>query len=115
MVWNVTDPDLYHPDHLVVRHMYDADHAAVVWFGFKSGQALKDHETSSTAIIQVLKGQVRLSTAEERVMSAGQTVELAPRERHALTALTESLVQLVLVPHPHYHSLAQELGMAIRP
>lgn len=48
-------------------------------------------------------------------MSAGQTVELAPRERHALTALTESLVQLVLVPHPHYHSLAQELGMAIRP
>lgn len=41
MVWNVTDPDLYHPDHLVVRHMYDADHAAVVWFGFKSGQALR--------------------------------------------------------------------------
>ena len=113
-MWNVNDPELHHPDHLVVRHMYDADHAAVVWFGFQSGQMLKDHETSSTALIQVLKGQVRLNAAGERVMSVGQTVELPPGERHALTALTDALVQLVLVPHPRYHSLAQELGLVRR-
>lgn len=114
-MWNVNAPELYHPDHLVVRHMYDADHAAVVWFGFQPGQVLKDHETSSTALVQVLKGEIRLNAVEEHVMSAGQTVELPPGQRHALTALTDALVQLVLVPHPRYHSLAQELGMAMRP
>ncbi len=115
VMWNVNDPELYHSDHLVVRHMYDADHAAVVWFGFQPGQVLKDHETSSTALVQVLKGEIRLNAVEEHVMSAGQTVELPPGQRHALTALTDALVQLVLVPHPRYHSLAQELGMAMRP
>ncbi len=114
-MWNVNDPELYHPDHLVVRHMFDADQAAVVWFGFQAGQVLKDHETSSTALIQVLQGRIRVNAVEERVLSAGQTVELPPGERHALTALTDALVQLVLVPHPRYHSLGQELGMTTRP
>lgn len=110
-MWNVEDPTLYDADHLVVRHMYDSDHAAVVWFGFKPGQVLKDHKTTSTAIIEVLKGQIRLNTAVEQVLEAGQGVQLEPDERHALTALSDSLVQLLLVPHPRYHSLAAEIGM----
>lgn len=112
MMWNISDPDLYSTDHLVVKHMYDSDHAAVVWFGFTEGQTLKDHDTTSVAIIQVLKGHIRLNTTEERVLEAGTAIELKPSERHGLTALSkEALVQLVLVPHPRSHSLAKEINL----
>ncbi len=110
-MWNASDPSLYNADHLVVKHMYESDHAAFVWFGFKAGQALRDHETTSTAIIEVLVGRVQLNTASEQVLEAGQGVRLEPSERHALTALLDSVVQLVLVPHPRYHSLAGEVGL----
>lgn len=110
-MWTVEDPSLYNADHLVVRHMYESDHAAFVWFGFKAGQTLKDHETSSTAIIEVLKGRIRLNTASEKILETGQAVNLKPYDRHALTALADSVVQLVLVPHPRYHSLASEVGL----
>lgn len=111
-MWNSEDLTLYNPDHLVVRHMYDSDHAAVVWFGFKAGQVLKDHETTSTAIIEVMKGRIRLNTAVEQILEAGQGVPLEANERHALTALSDALVQLLLVPHPRYHSLATEVGIS---
>lgn len=109
-MWDVEDPSLYHADHLMVRHIYDSDHAAIVWFGFKAGQILKDHETSSTALIEVLKGRIRLNTATDQILEAGQGVQLQPGERHALTALADSVVQLLLVPHPRTHSLAGEVG-----
>ena len=111
-MWNIEERDLYNVQHLVVKHMYDSDHAAVIWFGFVRGQMLKDHETTSAAIIQVLKGTIRLTTRETREIHAGRTVELQPRERHALEAVSsEALVQLVLVPHPRYHSLAETLDL----
>ena len=112
MIWNAEDPAFYNADHIISKPMYDSDHVAVVWFGFTKGQSLKDHETSSMAIIQVLRGQIILNTAEEQVLQAGQTVQLQPRERHALTALEDSLVQLLLVPHPRYHSLAHAVGLS---
>ncbi|MCL5115874.1 MAG: cupin [Firmicutes bacterium] len=114
MAWSVDEPELYNPDHLVVKHMFDSDHAAVVWFGFTTGQSLRDHETTSVAIIQVLKGRIRLNTLSEQVLTAGESVQLKESERHALTALEESLVQLLLVPHPRYHSLAKEIDLPAR-
>lgn len=114
MIWNIHDPELYNPDHLVVKHLYDADHAAIVWFGFTAGQTLRDHVTTSVAIIQVLEGIVRLNAAVEQVLEAGQSVQLEANEHHALTAIKNALVQLVLVPHPQYHSLAKEVDLPER-
>lgn len=114
MTWSVDDRTLYHPDHLVVRHLYDSDHMALVWFGFMSGQSLRDHQTSSEAVIQVLKGEIRLVTASEQRLQAGQAVKLEPNQRHALTATQEALVQLILVPHPRCHSLAKELDLPLQ-
>ena len=114
-MWNIEDSDLDDAQHVVVRHMYDSDHAAVIWFGFVGGQLLKDHETTSVAIIQVLKGIIRLTTGETRDLEAGSTVELQPSERHALQAMSpKALVQLLLVPHPRYHSLAESLDLPSR-
>ena len=115
MAWDVNDPAMYNPEHLTVKHMYDNQHAAVVWFGFTPGQALREHETTSVAIIQVLKGKIKLNTAEEQILAAGQAVALKPSERHALTGLENSVVQLTLVPYPHYHSLSEEIDLPSQP
>lgn len=110
-MWDPDDPSLYNSEHLVVRHLYDSTHASVVWFGFTRGQVLRDHETTSTAIIEVLKGRIRLQALDDMMLQAGQGVLLEPNIRHALTALDDAVVQLMLVPHPQYHSLSQEVGL----
>ena len=84
----------------------------MIWFGFCQGQSLRDHETTSVAIIQVLKGRIRLTTTVEQDVRAGESVELEPNEHHALLALEDAVVQLVLVPHPRFHSLQKELDAA---
>lgn len=115
MIWSVENPTLYHPDHFVVTHLFDSPHAAIVWFGFTKGQSLREHQTSSTAVIQVLRGHIELTTDQVQTLAAGQAVALKPHERHALTALEDSVVQLILVPHPHHHSLADELNLPPNP
>lgn len=112
MAWDIDNSGLYNPDHFVVQHMYDADHAAVVWFGFMPGQALKEHQTSSVAIIQVLKGRVEVDAGETVDLATGQAIELKENQRHAVTAFEQSLVQLILVPHPRFHSLADTLNLS---
>ncbi|AUW94709.1 hypothetical protein BXT84_12765 [Sulfobacillus thermotolerans] len=106
MIRSIDDRDLYDRGHVVVKHIYDEDHAAIVWFGFTQGQMLKDHVTTSIAIIQVLRGRIHLNAANQQILTRGQMVKLPPNEHHAITALEESLVPLVLIPHPRYHSLA---------
>ena len=115
MAWDINDPALFNPEHLTVKHMYDNQHAAVVWFGFSKGQSLREHETTSVAIIQVLSGKIKLNTSIEQILEAGQAVALKPSERHALTGLENSVVQLLIVPHPHYHSLSEELDLPSKP
>ena len=109
MVWNMNDPELFNPEHLTVKHMYDNKHATVVWFGFCQGQELREHETTSAGVVQVLRGKVQLVTADTQVLEAGQTALLQSSERHSVTALEDSVLQVILVPHPRYHSLSDEL------
>jgi quercetin dioxygenase-like cupin family protein len=110
-LWDIHDESLYDTEHLVVKHLFESPHVSVVWFGFHAGQTLKDHETTSEAIIQVLYGHVTLTTATSQELSTGQTVILPPNLQHALTASEDSLVQLIIVPHPKYHSLQKELQL----
>ncbi|AEJ39219.1 hypothetical protein TPY_1029 [Sulfobacillus acidophilus TPY] len=111
--WSIEDPALFHPDHITVTHRYDAPHAAVVWFGLKAGQALKEHETSSQVMIQVLTGAIWMTAGTESFfLRAGETVVLQAGVRHGFTAEDDALVQLIIVPHPRYHSLKEDLGLS---
>jgi len=110
--WSIEDPELFHSDRLTVTHRYDSPHAAVVWFGLKAGQALKDHETSSQALIQVFTGAIWMTAGTESfLLRAGETVVLEAGVRHGLTAEDDALVQLIIVPHPRYHSLKEDIGL----
>ena len=112
MVWNINDAELFNPEHLTVKHMYDNKHATVVWFGFVKGQELREHETTSAGIVQVLRGKVQLVTADAQILDAGQTALLQSSERHSVTALEDTVLQVILVPHPRYHSLSDELEIS---
>ncbi|MCL6564113.1 MAG: cupin domain-containing protein [Firmicutes bacterium] len=96
----------FDPDRFTTRRVFESPDGLVVWFGFQPGQALREHQTSSRAWIQVLKGKVAVEVDQDRVtLEAGQNVVLAPEVPHSVTALEQSILQVVLFPHPHRHTL----------
>ncbi|MDG4864589.1 cupin [Streptomyces sp. T-3] len=63
-----------------------------------AGSALDEHNTPPAASLQVLRGRVRLTTADGNGtdLTAGQ-VGPVPKERHGLAALEDSAVLLTAV------------------
>ncbi len=66
------------------------------------GESLAEHEVHEHAWIVVLDGHVDVSTAAGQRVSggAGLFVELAPSERHEVTATAQSRLLLLLTPWP---------------
>ncbi|MBX5466590.1 MAG: hypothetical protein K6U14_03720 [Firmicutes bacterium] len=97
----------FHPDHATTYRAFESPEGLVIWFGFQSGQSLREHQTSSHAWIQPLQGRVRLEVGdgEGTTLKPGQAVALDPYEAHSVVALEPSILQVVLVPHPHRHTL----------
>ena len=112
-VWRVDDPTLYDDKHFTVRHLFESNHLVVVWFGFVAGQVLRDHQTSSHALIQCISGSVRVESMGETVeLTMGMSVVIEPHVVHALYANERALVQLSITPHPSQHSLLDELQLS---
>jgi quercetin dioxygenase-like cupin family protein len=81
-----------------------------------AGESLRDHEVHERAWIVVIEGEIEVSTAagERARGSAGLMVELAPRERHEVLALSKTRLVLLLTPwpgpgHPGAMTLTQKL------
>lgn len=65
-----------------------------------AGHGLADHESPGDATLHVLRGKVRLTTADGQwVGGAGDHVAI-PAERHGLVALEDSVVLLTVVAQP---------------
>lgn len=63
-----------------------------------AGQELAEHESPGEALLQVISGQVRLTTTAGDVVEAGVGDQLAiPPLRHDLAALDDSVVLLTVV------------------
>jgi len=64
-----------------------------------TGAELAEHEAPPAATLQVISGQVRLHWAEqERRLCDGEITDI-PAHRHALTALTDTVVLLTVALH----------------
>jgi len=81
-----------------------------------AGESLRDHEVHERAWIVVIEGEIEASTAagERARGSAGLLLELAPRERHGIVALSRTRLLLLLTPwpgpgHPGAMTLTQKL------
>lgn len=110
-ILDIRDVVSLHPEHLTVVQAYQNPYLKVVWFGFCANQRLADHHTSSHALIQTLSGRVTVHADGQTMdLGAGAIIALDPGVVHSVTAVEDSVVQLILSPHPEYHSLlAKEL------
>jgi hypothetical protein avisC_01152 len=80
------------------RVVVNNDVLRTVIFTFDAGQLLTEHASPRAVVVTLLEGEMDFSIGErtER-MTAGDVIYLAPGDRHALTAVTECRMQLVMV------------------
>ena len=62
-----------------------------------SGRDLSEHPSPGETTLQVLRGQVRLSTTDEGWEGRAGDLLVVPRERHGLHALEDSVMLLTVL------------------
>jgi len=99
-----------------VRVLSDIGTARVVLIAFEAGQYLKEHSTSSQALVQVLRGRITLTAGDASVDgAAGTLLQLEANVRHSISAKTRAVVVITMAPSPTYHSLDAEIFSKQRP
>lgn len=74
---------------------------SVVLFGFDAGQELSEHTASRPALLQILRGEARLTLGPDTVEAhAGAWVHMPVGLPHSVHATTPLVMQLVLLPAP---------------
>jgi quercetin dioxygenase-like cupin family protein len=79
-----------------------ADDARTIVLRLPAGEQLQEHEVHEHARIVVIEGEVEVTTAAGEGVAAGggHLVELAPGERHSVTARADATLLLLLTPWP---------------
>lgn len=83
------------------------------------GESLSEHEVHERAWVVVVSGEVEVSTpgGESAAGGPGLLVELAPRERHEVTARSDARLLLLLAPWPgdgHPGAVSDEQRATVR-
>lgn len=78
------------------------DDARVIALAIPAGESLQDHQVHERAWVSIVSGEVEISTAAgERVAGGpGTLAEFAPGERHAVRAVSDAHLLLLLTPWP---------------
>lgn len=112
--WDVNTLDLEFGAPQILSSSEDSRAIAIA---LPAGEGLDDHQVHERAWISVLQGEVEI-TADGSRMSGGPgfVVEMGPGERHAVTAVTDARLLLLLMPwpgdgHPGSMSLEAKSGM----
>ncbi len=83
---------------IVSRTIIDSDAGSVTLFAFDSGQNLSEHTAPYDALVQVLEGKMELTIGGREVAAgAGETVLMPADVPHALEAVEQSKMLLVMV------------------
>jgi quercetin dioxygenase-like cupin family protein len=79
-----------------------SDAARAIVLDLAAGESLAEHQVHERAWLLVLSGEVAVSTAEQEHAGggAGLLVELAPGERHEVTASKDTRMLILLTPWP---------------
>lgn len=99
-----------------VQVLSDSGAARLVLFAFKTGQQLKEHNTSSQILVQVLRGRITFNTpGHSAKLRAGMILQVEANIPHSVTASTDAVMLLTMTPSPTYHSLQREVFDKLTP
>lgn len=111
ILFNIRQLTQFRADRPYVQVLSDLGAARVVLFAFQSGQQLKEHRTSSQLLVQVLRGRITFATADNSVsLQAGMVLQLEENVLHNVSAQTDAVMLLTMLPSPREHSLEAEHG-----
>lgn len=83
------------------RTIYSDDAVKVVLFGFDAGQELSEHTASRPALIQIVRGEGRLTLGQDAVEARpGTWIHMTAGLHHSVQAVTPLVMLLVLLPAP---------------
>lgn len=87
------------PNGILSRTVYCDATVNVVLFGFDAGQELSEHTASRPALVQILRGEAKLTLGGETVEArTGTWIHIPAELPHSLHATTPLVMQLVLLP-----------------
>lgn len=80
------------------RTVYSDQQIKVVLFGFDAGQELSEHTAAMPAVIQILRGEARLTLGADTLEAgAGAWVHMPTRLPHSVFARTPMLMLLTML------------------
>ena len=71
--------------------------------GFDTGGELPEHRNPGEAVLQVVRGRIRLSDATRTIEVAAGTIARIPDDAHRVEALEPSVILLTALPVPSRH------------
>lgn len=98
------------------RVLFTSPECRVVVVDLAGGEELGEHNVRERAVLEVISGRVSIRTGDETAdCEAGTLVTFDPGERHAVRALDDARLLLVLSPWPAAsHYMDGEQGHALR-
>jgi quercetin dioxygenase-like cupin family protein len=97
--WKINDLELKAHAPQILASTSDARAIALA---LPAGESLQDHQVHERAWVSMVGGEAEITTpAGERIVGTpGQLVELEPGERHAVRAVSDTRLLLLLTPWP---------------
>jgi quercetin dioxygenase-like cupin family protein len=86
---------------ILSRTIYGDATVSAVLFGFDAGQELSEHTASRPALIQIVRGEARLTLGPDALDARpGTWVRMPAGLSHSVRAITPLVLLLVLLPNP---------------
>ena len=87
---------------ILSRTVYSDSSISVVVFAFDAGQELSEHTAARPALLQILRGEARLTLGGDTFEGrAGTWAHMPANLPHSVQATTPLMMQLVLLPASH--------------
>jgi len=88
----------YQDGTIVSRTIADRPTGTITLFAFAAGQALSEHTTPFDALLMVLDGKAEVTiSGNANQLSAGQMIVMPANQPHAVAAVTDFKMLLVMI------------------